>query len=227
MGMPYGFSVGGTRFYIHPVTLGKMLYIQRRIEGMEVNAKELSRDASIEALRLAKEKRDDCLSIIYVMTCRTRDEVLLDHELRKKRISKLSKLSDADIAAMVVMALTMDRTSEFMKRYGIDKEQKRMSAVTRAKKKDKGSITFGGRSQFGALLDYACERYGWTKEYVVWGIDYPTLRMMLADKISSVYVSDEEWKRIPLWAKSGEDEERINGDDAKAVREAIKSQKWD
>ena len=62
---------------------------------------------------------------------------------------------------------------------------------------------------------------------MVWGIDYPTLRMALSDRVTSVYVSDEEWKRIPLWAKQKEDEERINGDDAKAVREAIKSQSWD
>ena len=102
-----------------------------------------------------------------------------------------------------------------------------MNAVVQAKKKDKGSIVFGGKSQFGALLDFAFERYGWTKEYVVWGIDYPTLRMALSDRVTSVYVSDEEWKRIPLWAKQKEDEERINGDDAKAVREAIKSQSWD
>lgn len=39
-------------------------------------------------------------------------------------------------------------------------------------KKVQNQYVFGGKSIWGALIDAACERYGWTFDYVVWGISY-------------------------------------------------------
>ena len=41
---------------------------------------------------------------------------------------------------------------------------------------------FGGKTIWGTLIDAACERYGWTFDYVVWGISYNNLTLMLKDK---------------------------------------------
>ena len=71
---------------------------------------------------------------------------------------------------------------------------------------DKNNLTFGGKTVYGSLIDAACERYGWTKDYVVWGIDYTSLRLMLADKVNSVYCSEDEMKKLPASVRNTNEE---------------------
>jgi hypothetical protein len=66
---------------------------------------------------------------------------------------------------------------------------------------------------FGQLIDPACERYGWSYEYVVWGISYAALTAMMADKVTSIILTDEEKKNVPK--RLLETEDAINGDDPK------------
>jgi hypothetical protein len=86
-------------------------------------------------------------------------------------------------------------------------------------KKDNGSLTFGGRSIYGQLIDRACERYGWTVEYVVWGISYANLTLMLADQQTSIYLTEDELKKAKIRKRN---EEVINGDDP-ASQERLKA----
>ena len=222
---PYGFSVGKEHFYLYPVTLGKIFLEKRLIELLEVNHKYLKTNVSAEALRLARTKKDVCLTIITYHTCKKKDEVY-DTELVAKRKALFGReLSFEDIAALMMVVLSADKTDSFIKHLGISKEQERLATVMRIKgKDDKNNLMFGGLSQFGTLLDAACERYGWTKEYVVWGIDYTSLRLMLSDKITSVYVTDEELKKIPK-SISQKNEEVIKADDAKNMN-TIKNMNW-
>ncbi len=225
MGRPYGFSVGEQHFFLYPVTLGKMYVLQRQIEALQINQQNIQRDVSIEALRLVKEKKEECLTIICYHTCKTPQE-LFDNALISDRINTFEKeLSEEDIAALMIMILTTDKTNIFIKYLGIDKEQDRMSAIVRIKERgNKNNITFGGKSVYGTLIDVACERYGWTKEYVVWGIDYTSLRLMLADKINSMYLTDDDLKKIPrhLLISSAS---TVKADDPKN-REVIKNMNW-
>ena len=84
------------------------------------------------------------------------------------------------------------------------------------------SLTFGGKSIYGTLIDTACQRYGWTFEYVVWGISYANLQLLLADSVTSIYLSDEERKRVNI----PQDRDIINADDP-ANMAKIKAMKWD
>ena len=54
--------------------------------------------------------------------------------------------------------------------------------------------------------------------YVVWGISYTNLRMLMADSISTVYLTADERKLLNIF----DPKERINADDPKN-RELIKS----
>ena len=222
---PYGFTAGKKHFYFYPVTLGKMLLLKRLIDSLEINQKNLQKNVPLEAMRLVNEKKDICLTVIVYHTCRTREE-LHDNELVEERKKCLEKeLSEDEIVSLLIVVLTADKTEIFFKHLGIDKEQDRMSSVMKVKSSnDKNNLTFGGLSVFGTLLDSACERYGWTKEYVVWGIDYTSLRLMLADKISSVYVTDEESKKLPanIRVRKGD---MIKADDPKN-RDLIKNMSW-
>ena len=76
-------------------------------------------------------------------------------------------------------------------RYGVDKEQERLQRVLKAKEVGKNNITFGGNTIFGSFIA-PLKELGYTDSEILYERGYGYLRMMLADKISSVYLSDEE-----------------------------------
>ena len=70
------------------------------------------------------------------------------------------------------------------------------------------------------MIDFACQRYGWTMNHLLWEISYANLKMLIADAITTIYLSEEERK---LLGKSVG--EVINGDDPinrELVREMIR-----
>ena len=77
-------------------------------------------------------------------------------------------------------------------------------------------------SVYGSIIDQACERYGWTFDYVVWEISYTNLQMMLRDSVKSIYLTDEEAKRchVPIDGKS------IDGNDAQQMDDIIREGNW-
>ena len=71
-------------------------------------------------------------------------------------------------------------------------------------------VSFGGRSVYGSLIDYACQRYGWTMQYVVWGISYANLQMLIADALNTAYLNDDEMRKLGV--QNG-DCQVLDGDD--------------
>ena len=70
------------------------------------------------------------------------------------------------------------------------------------------------------MIDFACQRYGWKMNHLLWEISYANLKMLMADAITTIYLSEEERK---LLGKSVG--EVINGDDPinrELVREMIR-----
>ena len=224
MGRPYGFSVGNSHFYLYPESLGKMYLLQRLTEQLEINEDNLETNASLEVLRLVKEKREICLTIIVYHTCRSKNQVFTQTLIEKRKRLFDKELSEEELASLMMIVLPKDKTALYAKHLGIDKEHDALQTAVRIKSKDdKGNLNFGGVSVFGALIDAACERYGWTKEYVVWGIDYVSLRLMLADKPTSMYLTKEEMNKLPA-NLANRNEDVVKAD--KENMEKIKSMDW-
>lgn len=217
---PQGFQIGHRQFYLYPVSLGKMYLLARLVDGLEVKKENLKVNPFLETLRLVREKRNVVCRLIAYHTCRTKDEVF-NNVLIKQRINLLAKESDSDLATVLIMVLQSEKTSVYIKKLGIDKEQERFHKVMKIKD-TKNVLSFGGISIYGTLIDAACERYGWSYDYVVWGISYTNLRLMLADAIKTVTLSDKESKRVHV----SRDNEVINGDDKQAIAEFIKTHKF-
>ena len=197
LGRPYGFKVDDERFYLYPQSLGKFLLLQKVMESMDVNVKLLQNTPAIEALRLANLYRENCIRIIVYNTCRTREEVF-DEDLFEKRSAIFEeKLSAEDLAALMMTILTAYKKDDFEHHFGIDKDMVNLKRAMSCKSNG-NTLAFGGKSIFGTLLDVACERYKWTKDYVVWGIDYTSLQLMLNDKVTTLFFSDEEKRKLPL-----------------------------
>lgn len=217
---PQGFQIGHRQFYLYPVSLGKMYLLARLVDSLEVKKENLKVNPFLEALRLVREKRDVVCRLIAYHTCRTKEEVF-NNVLIKQRTNLLAKESDSDLTTVLIMVLQSEKTSVYIKKLGIDKEQERLHKVMKVKDM-KNVLSFGGQSIYGTLIDAACDRYGWSYDYVVWGISYTSLRLMLADCIKTITLSDKERKKVHVSI----DNEVVNGNDKQAIAEFIKTHKF-
>ena len=222
MERPYCFSVDDLRFYIYPVTLGKSLLIQRLISSLGINYEQLLSNASLEMLRVVKMGRETCLRIIAYSCCKNKcdvfDEACIKHIIGIFR----DGMTDEEITTLMLTILTGDKTDEVISAFGMDKEADMMRSAMKAKDTS-GTLTFGGNSIYGTTIDVLCQRYGWTLDYVVWGISYANIRLLLADYIKEVHMTDEERKRLPANVLH-KDEEVIMG--TKDNMDTIRSMDW-
>lgn len=218
---PKGFSVGRRHFYLYPVTLGKM-YLQKRVtENLDINTDLLQVNPYAEALRLVETKKVDCCLLLTYHTLQTKKEVLSNRIVTIRKNIFLREMDNDDIATLVLTCLTSDNTSLFIQHLGIDKELERMSDVAKAKE-SKNTFNFGGKSVYGTLIDAACERYKWTFDYVLWEISYTNLLLLMKDKVTSLYLTDDEMKKSHINNTSG----IIDGNSKDSVLNAIQSSEW-
>lgn len=218
---PIGFSVGRRHFYLYPMTLGKHYLTQRIIESLEIDMKSLQTNPFAEALRLASVKRPECVKLITYFSMKTKQELLCQRSvtIRQNLIEK--EMDTKDIATLLVICLTSDKTDSIAKHFKIDQEVERMKRVAAAKN-NTNTYQFGGVSVYGSIIDSACERYGWSYDYVVWEISYTNLQLMLKDSAKSIYLTDEEAKRCPV-----AQEPAVDGNDMETAMAYINSQRWD
>ena len=215
---PFGFKVESRQFYLYPVTLGKSYLLSRLIESLNINNEILSYNPYLEALRVVESKRDVVLRIISYNTAKNKDEVF-DNELIEERIKFFSEnLSKEDIAELVIMLFTDTNVEPYIKHFKLDREKEDMQKVLRCKKPTKGSYTFGGKSIYGSMIDHFAQRYGWTLDYIVWGISYKNIQMLLADMINTINLTDDEAKKCRV----SNERDFISGDDMNNIEKIKK-----
>lgn len=218
---PQGFDVGNRHFYLYPMTLGKMYLVSRLMDMLELRPDVMKRNPYIEAYRVAKEKKEICCKIITYHTTRTKAKAL-DVEFIDNRTKYFASHCTAEeVATAFSVVLLWNKTAVLMSLLKIDKEHERMSKVASVKK-TKNNYTFGGMSVYGSLIDVACEKYGWTYDYVVWEISYLNLKLLIADGYKQIYLSDEEAKKVKVPTKA----HYVNGDDPEAVKALIEQMGW-
>ena len=92
------------------------------------------------------------------------------------RINELKQASVEELLPIYMMFSEWGQDQEkFTKYYHLDVEQRYMQRAHQAK-----------------------DHYGWTMEYVVWGISLINLNMLMADKVVSVYLSKEESRKAAV-----------------------------
>lgn len=216
--MPIGFDdEKGNHFNIYPVTLGKMYLTSQLVDSLELDKELLRVNPFLEALRIVNAKREECCRLIAYHTLNTKKDIL-NNTLVRAQQKLISFFSNEDIATLLISILKNNSYQTIEEETGMVEEAKRMAKVNAAKKSS-NQFVFGGKTIWGSLIDAACERYGWTFDYVVWEISYNNLTLMLKDKVTSIYLSDEEMKKSHI---VGANEEVINGNDREAVMRAVK-----
>ena len=210
---PHGFKVGGRQFYLYPVTLGKTYVISRIVNELKINNEILNFSPYMEALRLCQNNQAEVLRFICYHTTKTKEE-LFDNELIEERIDYFkSHLDNEDIAQLLIILFTEESIDDYIKHFRIDKEKQDIQKVLRCKKEDKGSYTFGGKSIYGSMIDFLAQRYGWTMDYILWGISYKNVQLLMADMTTTIHLTEEEAKKCRV----SNDRNFINGDDASNI----------
>lgn len=222
MERPYGFTINGKRYYLYPVTLGKSILLSRLMRELDIDAELLAKNPSLEALRVVSAHRDVAILIIVYCTAKDKQEVFDNAIIEKYQSFFSENLSDEEVAQLLLIIYQYDKTASFIRHLGLDRDQKEQAKISKLKNKNGNTIMFGGKSIYGSLISVACEKYGWTLDYVVWGISLVNLRMMLADSVNSIYLSDDEKKSARLTAG----QEIVNMDNPDNWAK-IKSMKWD
>lgn len=228
---PYNFSIevegkGERHFFLFPVTLGKLYVLKRHYDNLEINFDILEKNPNFEALRIVTTKTDEVCKVFAYHTLKKKREIF-DPALVNEIASIFKEHTTSEEKAMLLIyILTRDDVEQYKKHLGIAKENERMRKVAEAKKKAQKSqndFEFGGKAIYGTLIDTACERYGWSYDYVMWGISLTNLQLMLADRVQNIYLSDDEKNKIPSRLLNSSD--TINADD-KANMEKILAMNW-
>ena len=176
---PIEYKVNGQLFYLYPPSLGTTMLIN-------------------SATNRIKEHNDLVYEMLAICSFENRADARKCSVLRK-RVEELKQAKLDDLISVYMMFKEWGEDQDkFIKHFQLDIEQRYMKRAHDAKDKDSGSLVFNGKSVYGTMIDVVCERYGWSMEYVVWGISLLNLNMLMADKVVSVYLSKEESKKAAI-----------------------------
>lgn len=216
MEKPVGFSVGDRHFFLYPPTLGKVYLLSRFIDGLGINKDILNFNQYMEVLRLCREKKDIVCRIIAYHSIYRKDDLFNESEVNSRQELFMKELEEEDMCTLFSIVLSSDDAERYIRHFGLDKDKAEMGRISKIKK-DKSNISFGGKSAYGSLIDFACQRYGWTMDYVVWGISYVNLKMLMADTPTAIYLNDEERKKLNIY----DNETFIKADDPRNVQKIL------
>ena len=221
MDRPREFFIGKRRFCLWSPSLGMSMMLERHISQLGIDNKVLYKNHSVEALRLAKENKQEICYIIAIRSFRLFSDLSNTQKLKSRAEFFSKNLSEDELAQLILLVLSETGIETFLSISGICDEQKEQARIAQIKNKDGHNKSFGGKTIYGLLIDAACKTYGWTKQYVVWGIDLISLRMMLADSINTIYLSDEDMKQCGVVA-SDKDRIGMTADDFAKLKEEFK-----
>lgn len=196
-GMPHEFTVGRKTVRLYPVTLAKTYILARVMSGLAINREILSFNPNLEILRLVEEKKELCCRLLSIHATPNTYKDLFNSRSIAERRNLFMKMSNEDVAVLMLYVLTSDATEEVIKHLGLDKERERLAKVMKVKKDDsKNNVSFGGLTIFGSFIGQLKEM-GYSDNEILYERGYSFLRLMLADKITSVYLSDDELNKLP------------------------------
>lgn len=194
---PHDIRIGRKTLRIYPVTLAKTFMLRRWMDAMDADMSVLRMNPYVECLRLAEKKPDIVSHILAIHTApNTRKDLHDSHGMTVRR-NLLSSVRTEHLASLLMIVLTSDVTDVVGDYLGLDEENRRLREVMKVKREhDKNNKSFGGVSVFGTFIGQLKEM-GYSDEEIIFERGYSYLRLMLADKMTNVYLSDKELENLP------------------------------
>lgn len=195
---PITFKLNGRFFYVYQPSIGVSMLSKRILERLGVNETIKTINPTLAIISCVQEHKNDILRYIAIHTFVDRKKAL-DENAVNERVNELATLGVEELTSLFVSITSWGSwVTDIEKNNQIDKERETREKVSAVKNEDKSSVTFGGRSIWGRLIDFSCERYGWSVEYVLWGVSATNLSLMMADSISCVYLTDKERSKVHI-----------------------------
>lgn len=192
--MPISFSINNRSFNIFPTTIGKNTLLSALYTQLDADLEVVNINPHLEALKICERKPEVVCKILALASLNQKQE-LFDVDLISERQEWLEQyLDNEEAATLLLLVIQQDNISQFLVHYGLDDERKIKERIAKIKKGS--SLVFGGKTIYGSLIDWACERYGWTYDYVVWNISLANLQRLRADSIMSIYLSETEQREL-------------------------------
>lgn len=223
LALPQGVAIGGERYHFYAPTLGISMMAARYLHALDLDEHAMKMDLNAYILELVCNRRADLCRLVALFTLSGKEEAWDVSVIERRAAQIAAHADDSELAMMLTMVLQQTDLDEIYSGCGIKSDRMRQSRIA-AFKRSKGSAPeqFGGHTVFGSLLDRAAERYGWTKDYIVWGIDLASLQIMMADSVSAVFLSDDERKHLGTPAP---DDEVVDANSPEA-RKRLRNHKW-
>lgn len=221
--LPQGVTIGGVRYNFYAPTLGISMMAARYIKALNLSGRAIESGSTAYVMDLIRVRRADLCRLIALFTLSGKDEAWDASVIESRAARFAAHVDDVELATLLTMVLRQTDLDSIYSAVGIKADRTRQSRIA-AIKKSKGSTPeqFGGHTIFGSMIDRAAERYGWTKDYIVWGIDLASLQLMMADCVSTVYLSDEERKQLGV---PDRDEVVIDANSPES-RRRLRNHKW-
>lgn len=221
MNRPREFFINERRFCIWSPSLGQSFIIQRHLSALKIDTDVVRANPSIEALRLVAQKKEQVCNLIAVYTFNRYEDFCHSKRIENRATYFSKHLSDEEIAQLLMVIFSEPRLDEYLLLSGIADEQEKQIKISHVKNENGHTLSLGGKTIFGNLLCPACEKLNLTPFQATWGIPLINLQLLLADAVTSVYLSDEELKKCKITNKST----FVNADDP-ANASAILKQDW-
>lgn len=216
-------QIGNRTFTIGRASLGKTLLLQRAVRSLiphissasklEADFANLFAVAGLFRLASQPDGQEPLLELLAIHLSNTRHELTSASHRQELKAYLAKHLTPQQLTALVSAISTVEDIEPLLLDLGITAETNRLERAVKAKGEG-STVSFCGRTLWGSLIDVACERYGWTMDYVLWGISYANLRLLIADHRKEVYLTDKERRQ----AKVSTDGIVVNGDDPQAIK---------
>lgn len=219
--MPQQFEINGSPFFLYPTTLGKRYLMASLYEQLDVNKDLMQFDPTLETMRVIQEHiKEVCKIISYHTFCRREDICNAEKVLERAGFFE-REASIQDLTKLFLVAEGHNNLEDIQNYLGITKEHRLIAKVNKIKENG-SSIYFCGTSIFGELIVPACEKLNLTPMQVIWEISYDLLRMLMSDAIVTMYLTEEERKKVHI----PRDRTRIDADSKEGL-DKIKKMNWD
>lgn len=211
---PHEVRIGRKTLRLYPVTLAKTFLLRRWMEALHIDETLLKTSPCVECLRLAETRREVVAQILAIHSAPNTYRDLYDSRSTSRRRSLLLTVKTEHLAGLLMSVITDDKTGLLSEHLGLNAERERLHKVLEVKRKhSKNTLYFGGKSLFGTFICQLKE-LGYTDNEILYERGYSYLRLMLADNLTSIYLSDEELEELPQDAGGtlldGEDDDALD-----------------
>ena len=204
MDRPREFFIDNRRFCLWSPSLGMSMMLSRHIKSLGINHAILENNAAFETLRVTKKEKKKVCCVLSIHSFRRYRDLCNSQTINNRADYFYSKLDDETVASLLLVILSEPMPETLISLCGISEQQERQAIIAKIKKDTAHTISFGGLTIYGSLISAAMSAFHMTFWDVVWGISLVNLRMLLADNVSSVYLSDEEAQKLGFESESKE-----------------------